>query len=283
MLTNTFCHIPSIGPGTERKLWDAGITTWEMFASTDDVPMSAHKRVLCRAHLVKSSDELTGGNANYFTDLLATREHWRLFPHFRERIAYLDIETTGLGLPDDYITSIALYDGVTVRTYVHGQNLDDFADDIADYRLIVTYNGKSFDVPFIRRYLRLPMQHAHIDLMYVLRSLGYRGGLKGCEHQLGLDRGELEGVDGAFAVLLWHDYHDNGNEKALETMLAYNVQDVVNLETLLTLAYNMKVGQTPFADTHEIALPQSPKLPFKGDPGTIKRLKEEHPHYGWWG
>ena len=282
MLTNTFCHIPTVGPTTERKLWDAGIRDWKTFTSTDDVPLSTYKRTHVRGYLARSAEELEVGNPDYFARLLATREHWRLYPDFRNRVAYLDIETTGLGVPGDTITSIALYDGTSIRTFVQGDNLDAFADAVEDYRLIVTYNGKSFDVPFIRRYLRLPMEHAHIDLMHVLRSLGYRGGLKGCEHQLGLSRGELEGIDGAFAVLLWHDFRDNGNDKALETMLAYNVQDVVNLETLLVKAYNMKIQDTPFARSRRLKLPTPPTNPFRGDPDTIARLKRDHEHFGWW-
>jgi uncharacterized protein YprB with RNaseH-like and TPR domain len=52
------------------------------------------------------------------------------------------------------------------------------------------YNGKTFDVPFIEKYFGIRMNHAHIDLRYVLKSLGYAGGLKRCEKALGLDRGE---------------------------------------------------------------------------------------------
>ena len=39
------------------------------------------------------------------------------------------------------------------------------------------------------------MNYAQIDLRYVLYSLGYRGGLKGCERQLGMDRGNLSDID----------------------------------------------------------------------------------------
>jgi len=281
MLENTFCHVPGIGAGTERRLWTAGIHDWETFHATDDLPLSRRRAQVVTRHLRHSVRHLENENPDYFWAALAPREHWRLFERFRHCACFLDIETTGLGLPGDYITSIALYDGGQVRTFVHGDNLEAFPDAIAPYRLIVTYNGKSFDVPFIRRYLRLPMRQAHIDLMYVLRSLGYRGGLKGCEHQLGLDRGDLEGVDGYFAVLLWHDYLENGNERALETMLAYNVLDVVNLETLMVKAYNMKLRETPFEATHTLKPPKAPRLPFKGDLDTIERLKREHPQHGW--
>jgi uncharacterized protein YprB with RNaseH-like and TPR domain len=81
----------------------------------------------------------------------------------------------------------------------------------------------------------------------VLASLGYKGGLKGCERQLGLTREGLEEVDGFFAVLLWKDFKKNKNHKALETLLAYNIQDVVNLEALMIKAYNKKLKDTPFS------------------------------------
>ena len=127
------------------------------------------------------------------------------------------------------ITTIALYDGESIQTYVQGQNLEDFIEDIQKYKVIVSYNGKSFDIPFIEHYFNIRLDHAHIDLRYVLYSLGFRGGLKGCERQLGMDRGDLSDIDGFFAVLLWDEYQRTGDQKALDTLLAYNIQDTINL------------------------------------------------------
>jgi len=59
-----------------------------------------------------------------------------------------------------------------------------------------------------------------------------------------MDRGDLSDVDGFFAVLLWNEYQKTGNQKALDTLLAYNVQDTVNLESLMVTAYNMKLKET---------------------------------------
>src|SRR6185503_9998921 len=115
---------------------------------------------------------------------LPTNQHWRLASDFRRSIAYLDIETTGLGY-GDMITTIAIYDGSNILHYINGQNLSDFKRDIQAYNLLVTYNGKCFDVPFIERFFNIRLDHAHIDLRYVLKSLGYTGGLKACERQLG--------------------------------------------------------------------------------------------------
>src|SRR5262245_18105822 len=30
MLTNTFCHLPGVGEKTERRLWSAGVTSWDL-------------------------------------------------------------------------------------------------------------------------------------------------------------------------------------------------------------------------------------------------------------
>ena len=75
-----------------------------------------------------------------------------------------------------------------------------------------------------------------------------------------LDRGELKDVDGYTAVLLWTDYTRRGNTRALEKLLAYNTEEVINLEVLMVMAYNMPVAQTPF-DHLQLNMPASPQMP----------------------
>jgi uncharacterized protein YprB with RNaseH-like and TPR domain len=130
-------------------------------------------------------------------------------------------------------------------------------------------------VPFIESYFGITLTHTHIDLRYILASLGYRGGLKGCEKQLGINRKDLHDIDGYFAVLLWHDYKRNRNQKALETLLAYNTQDTVNLEALMVTAYNMKLKATPFFQTHQLPAPPTPGIPFEADRTTIEQIKRK--------
>jgi hypothetical protein len=265
--------MPGIGPKTERRLWSAGILSWREGCERSGAVLPERTAQSVAFHSAESIERLARQDARYFHDRLPSNEHWRLFPQFRHSVAYLDIETTGLGPPGDYVTTIALYDGKRVRHYVHDQNMEDFRRDIEPYRLIVTYNGKCFDVPFLRDSLGVRLDQAHIDLRYVLRSLGYTGGLKGCERQLGLHRGDLEGVDGYFAVLLWHDFLKTGSEGALQTLLAYNVQDTVNLETLMVTAYNMKLKQTALPGTRALPAPSPPENPFRADVRTIEKLR----------
>ncbi len=281
MLTNTFCHIRGIGQGTEQRLWQAGIPDWETALTAPTLPLSAARTATLKAAVAESATRLEAGDLDYFTGSLATAEHWRLFPQARGPVAFLDIETTGLAAGVDHVTTICVYDGSDVHHYVHGQNLDEFGRDMERYGLIVTFNGKTFDLPFIRTALGVTIDQPHIDLRYVLASCGYRGGLKNCEKLLGLDRKDLADVDGFFAVLLWKDYARQGNAKALDTLLAYNALDVINLHTLMALAYNMNLAKTPFAGTLELPVPVPIDPPFQADTATIQRLQAGRMP-GWW-
>lgn len=274
MLKNSFCHVPGIGGVYEQRLWSLGFDTWDSVLDGFSGELSAKRFSALDRHLRKSLYELEEGNAAFFSDCLPNEEHWRMFPEFRHLVAYLDIETTGLVSMGNAITTIALYDGRTVHCYVRGQNLAEFGHDVQKYRLIVTYNGKCFDIPVIEQSFDIRLNAAHIDLRYVLNSLGYRGGLKTCERRFGIDRGDLNGVDGYYAILLWDEYVRNGNESALETLLAYNVEDVVNLETLMVGAYNLKLGGTPFLGSRRQALPEVPQTPFRAHAETLRRIRE---------
>jgi hypothetical protein len=228
--------------------------------------------------IAESLEQIQLCNPSYFSKLLPANQSWRLFPEFRESTVYLDIETTSLDRYFNTITTIALYDGQSIKTYVQGDNLDDFIDDIQQYKVIVSYNGKSFDVPFLEQYFNIRLGQAHIDLRYVLSSLGFRGGLKGCERQLDMDRGDLKDIDGYFAVLLWDEYQRTGDQKALDTLLAYNIQDTINLENLLVTAYNLKLKDTPFNETHLIAESPLPVNPYSVCLETVDRVKNS-PQY----
>ncbi len=271
MLQHTFSHIPGIGRKVETKLWEAGITTWDEWLDPSPIRLSAIARIDA-GRTLKSSAAALENDPKFFTERLDSADVWRIFPHYRKRTVYLDIETTGL---DDFaeITTIALYDGKEVFTFINGINLHDFVDAIGKYQVIVSYNGKSFDIPVLERFFRIKLDQAQIDLRYVLARLGFKGGLKGCEKKLGLNRGSLEGVDGYFAVLLWHRYRDYHDEQALHTLLAYNTLDTVNLERLAVEAYNRNVMDSPFGEELVLPFPESPPIPFHADGECINRIR----------
>ena len=261
---------------TERTLWDMGICSWDAFCDESmcaKSPFSSKKSQLLRGHLDQCRERLCACDPPFFARSLPTQHLWRLFSEFRDCAAYIDIETTGLGGPYDHITTAAIYDGRNVSYYVYGDNLDLFPEDLSKYKILISYNGSCFDLPFIRGQFGVPLDQVHIDLRFLLGSLGYRGGLKGCEKKLGLDRAELDGVDGYFAVLLWEEYRKKRNSKALETLLAYNITDTVNLENLMVQAYNLKIRETPFHE-EKLLLPCPPQVPFQADVQLVSRLRD---------
>ena len=194
---------------------------------------------------------------HYFEAMLPAGEMWRLYGELRAKTAFVDIETTGLYAGPNAITLIGLFNGRETRVFIQGINLEEFQEEIKKYRLIVTFNGKRFDVPFIRAVLGdLPAGQAHLDLMYPLRRLGYRGGLKSIEGQLGIGReGILRQVDGFVAVLLWREYK-RGHKGALDTLVRYNLEDVVNLQYLADRVYNASLSR--LASLAGLPLPVDP-------------------------
>lgn len=279
MLRNTFCHVQGIGLKSENRLWTGGVLNWDDAVEQGSAESALRNHDFLKKQILESYEHYDDHDVNYFSEALPTRLRWRMFPDFRADTAYLDIETSGgLGV-DNYITTIAVYDGRTISCYVRGDNLHKFRDDMRRYKVLVTYNGSCFDVPFIQNYLGIEMNQAQIDLRFVLASMGFRGGLKGCEKQMGLDRHELDGLNGYAAVLLWNDFRTNRNRNALETLIAYNILDAVNLEHLMVMAYNLKLKETPFGGTHSLPLPQQVKNPYTPHQPTVERIKCILRHY----
>jgi len=271
MLRNTFCHIPGIGEKTEKRLWSAGIISWDTAARSLSVQLPGPIQQSLSRNIEESIRNYERRNARYFAENMENKHHWRLYRDFQDCCAFVDIETTGLH-PQAEITTIVLYDGRSIRFYVNGQNLDHFVRDIQEYRVLVTYSGKHFDVPRIERYFGIKLNLAHIDLRYPLNRLGLDGGLKECERRVGIARPGLEGINGFVAVLLWNDYKKRRNSKALETLLAYNIQDTIALHVLMVHTYNEMVKQTPFSSSHSIPTPSLPPIPFEADHDTVKRV-----------
>jgi len=244
MLEHTFLHIPSFGPNRERKLWHSGITTHDDFLERFNG--STYHRDQCS--LVASTNHaLKTNDAEHFARVLPRNESWRCFPNF-EKIVYLDIETTGLSPEGDQLTVVGLFDGQKTKSYINGQNLEELQDDLRKFDMVATFNGSLFDVPFLRKSMDgIYIPPIHIDLRFVLSSLGIRGGLKKIEQKFELEReDDLKGLTGYDAVLLWRKYKKHNDADALDKLVRYNAADISNLKVLLEWAYKEKRKETGF-------------------------------------
>jgi len=154
------------------------------------------------------------------------------------RRGYLDIETTGFSRHWCDLTVI----GVGYESGGDFECVQLVGDKIYPDALIelfkkapvfYSYNGKRFDLPFIKAKLHIDLTDyaAHEDLMYRCWQNNLYGGLKAVEKKLGIARNTKD-VDGRMAVALWYEYRNRNNTEALRLLLKYNEEDVRNLVTL---------------------------------------------------
>ena len=238
-----FSIFPGIGKKTQEKLWKQGIHDWQAAKNLKSFPGLNTRLKQLKLSIEKMEQALENKDCVYLKRNIPSHLEWALYPDLKDSMLFLDIETTGLSPGYDHITTIAAYDGDNVFTFVCDENLEDFTEFVQEYDCLVTFYGKNFDVPFIQRDLGIKCPHFHIDLCFVFRALAITGGLKKIEQKFGVSRNALTGVDGYFAVKLWNDYKNTDNKQLLDILLAYNVEDVLHLQMLMPIAYNMQVEQ----------------------------------------
>ena len=238
VLRQTFLHVPGVGYRTEERLWQSGLESWDDLGTAKAERITPHLRLALEEEIGRSEDALRLRRYRYFARRLPAREHWRAWPEFRGSVGYLDIETTGLDVGRNAVTVVGLFDGRRKRSFVQGANLEELPHALEDVQLLVTFNGSRFDIPFLRHaFPRMRLDQIHMELMNPLHRLGVWGGLKKIERRLGIERSdETIGLSGFDAVRLWNEY-EAGDDDALDTLVAYNLEDVVNLEPLAEFAY----------------------------------------------
>ena len=236
MIDRTYIHCPGVGPKSEQTLWQAGYKRWtDVLESPKEVPIS-HSKLQPFLNIVENSQiSLEGKDVEWLASAIPPREHWRAFPQFGQDVCYLDIETDGTS-GGDSVTIIGAYDGIELQQFIRGVNLWDFPKYIESKTMIVSFFGTGFDLPVLKNCLGVSFRQFHVDLCFLFKRLGYRGGLKSIEDRLGIERQEIaQGLTGMDAIILW-DQHMRGNKTALKRLLAYNEEDVVNMQTLLNWA-----------------------------------------------
>jgi uncharacterized protein YprB with RNaseH-like and TPR domain/predicted nuclease with RNAse H fold len=247
MLQQTFMHIPGIGRETEREMWQSGIRSWDdadRFEKRFGV-LGARLQQRLDEYIPRSREAIRKRDAEFFQRLSDLGEAWRIFPEFSDQCVYLDIETTGLSTVFDSVTVVGLYDGRRYDVFVEGNNLEQLQDALKKYSVVVTFNGAGFDLRFLRSaFPQITFPPIHIDLRWVCRRLGYRGGLKEIERQFGLQRSDaIADIGGYDATVLWAKYL-RGDRSALDRLIAYNTADVVHLRALMEICYDRLSQET---------------------------------------
>ncbi|MBU2561004.1 MAG: ribonuclease H-like domain-containing protein [Nanoarchaeota archaeon] len=239
MIRSSFIFLDRISHNTEKRLWQQGITDWNAFLDAKSIPrLSPARKGYHDRNLKEAKARLADHDSSYFKGRLPSSEAWRLYDHFSDDCLFLDIETTGYY---GDITVVGMYDGREVMTLVRDRSLtkENMRDILSRYKMLVTFNGLSFDVPVINRYFNGVMPDIpHLDLRFPLAKLGFTGGLKRIEERMGIRRSEeTQGLSGEDAVRLWRN-HMRGDPRALDILVEYNTEDIVNLKPLAGFVFD---------------------------------------------
>lgn len=294
-LRETFLHVTGVGEVTENRLKNAGVVRWEdvfrIFGKPQSLPglkpllkrsgnKSLHERVA--QEISYSQLAVRDGDVEYFGDRLPPKEWWRLYDEFREGALFLDIETTGLSKRYHQLTIVGYYslsDGFQV--YVQGEDPTELQEALSKASLIVTFNGASFDLPFLHAKLpALQFPQVHLDLRRVLYRLGLSGGLKAIERELNIGRPDGGAAGGREAVALWYR-HLRGDSAAFERLVEYNFDDTVGLKTLADYAVATFKGDPLSAEVISTSVVERPNLSQMVDKGrsvasSLPRWTVEH-------
>jgi uncharacterized protein YprB with RNaseH-like and TPR domain len=166
-----------------------------------------------------------------------------------ERVLYLDLETGGLGSSCVFLAGTMRWTGedYVLRQYFarhygeEGALIERLAEDIGQADALVTFNGKSFDVPLLkeraaRHLLRLPVPSVHADLLHHSRA-AWRGKVPNCRLttlEAYICRRRRSGdVPGEEVPGIYHGFVRDGGADRMVPVFHHNLLDVITMDELL--------------------------------------------------
>jgi len=179
------------------------------------------------------------------------------------RALFLDLETGGLASSPVFLAGTMRWNGsdFVMRQYFarhYGEEsalLRALAEQTKQCGVLVTFNGKSYDVPFLRDRARLhgvelSLPPAHLDLLHASRRR-WKGRLVDCKLQT-LElyvcrRRRFGDVAGADVPGLYHDFVRRGDPYRLIPVFHHNLLDVITMYEILRAlcAGRRRIGEEP--------------------------------------
>lgn len=169
----------------------------------------------------------------------------------KQQPLFFDIETTGLSADISAITLIGCCDmdrNITQWFNEDGfsqkQILSDFLAFIKSYDTLITFNGTTFDLPFLTSKIKEFKLNAsfdsykHLDLYQILKPYKNLWGLKNfhqknLEEYLCLDR--TDKLSGKKLIKTYQNYLEKGDIKDKEAVLLHNREDLLGLRDIYSL------------------------------------------------
>lgn len=212
-------------------------------------------------HIEKPADQLEPGAAELHSSFLpiigypngtaaeriaAAINSERIAP---EQILFLDLETTGLSSTPVFLigTMECNRDGFRFKQYFARDYSEEasiitaFSEKLRKTRMVVTFNGKSFDVPFLKNraiatHTKIAPVNAHIDLLHEARRI-FRNSVPDCKLQTlekwVCGRVREDDIPGAEIPAAYHEFVRTGNAHKISRILIHNLYDLLTMADLM--------------------------------------------------
>ena len=244
--------LPGIGIKKEENLKKQGYASIESLLEHDSHCENARK-------FLDSADDMS------FSDVIDLLNENRYGKSCRDNLIrclslpdacdfkFMDIETLGLSNVPIILIGVAEIKGdniVSSQYFLRSPEeepavLDGYFSHLDENSVHVTFNGKTFDVPFIKnrlRYHRLDWDFdlAHIDLMYFAKYL-WADELPNCQlqtiekYKFGIER--VGDVPGQYIPGYYNTYLSERNIGPMIPIIEHNRQDIVSLASFLMKMY----------------------------------------------
>ena len=219
----------------------------EMYALEDILPGRVHTRTLGELYIIERDIEIVYPSGK--EKIVSSVERLRAMAVGPEEALFLDIETCGLAnCPLFLIGTMSVRpDGIRLeqlfaRNYAEeAAVLEHIAEMSSAYKMLVTFNGKTFDVPYMHdrmgfHRIRHRFTQEHLDLLQHARRL-YRGVYRDCklqtleQHLCG--RRRYGDTPGHLIPQLYHEFVRTGNAAPLEGVFHHNALDIITMAELL--------------------------------------------------
>jgi uncharacterized protein YprB with RNaseH-like and TPR domain len=168
-----------------------------------------------------------------------------------DRVSYLDIETTGLSMAPLFLIGLMyesgerlVVDQLFARDYSEEETVLRYLGDLMTrFDILVTFNGITFDVPFIQERMTIhrlafAMPAVHIDLLPLARSVV---GDRTPNHKLQTlemhlcKRKRIGDIKGAEIPDAYHEFVRTGDAKDMANIFHHNRLDLVTMLQLVTV------------------------------------------------
>ena len=244
--------LPKIGLKTEENLKKKGYTTIESLTEHDKYCDAASK-FLNNIEEMSYCEILDLVDKNRYSKKCRDNVLKSISLVDKENFKFMDIETKGLSNVPIILIGVAEIRGDKItasqyflRDYGDESNIiDAYLNHLDEDSVHVTFNGKTFDIPFIKNrciYNRIDadLNHPHLDLRYFAKNL-WGEKLPNCQLQT-IEREIFkiqreEDVPGQYIPDYYDTYLERNNIGPVVPIIEHNAQDIISLASFLEKMY----------------------------------------------